>query len=116
MVTCLNCGADIPIDARFCPKCGNPVNEPFDKTCREMRRELGKSRHGYRQSTGWSPHLGLLNAIMLGLLVIYAGAIMYLASSGMTGLVGRNNAWAYLLAGLGAYLFARIVIRYLEIK
>lgn len=113
MVTCRNCESDIPVNARFCPKCGNPVNEPLEKTYRDMRRELRETGQGHRKSTRWSPQLGLLKMILLGLLVIYAGTIMYLASSGLTSLIGRNNAWAYLLAGLGAYLFVRVAIRYL---
>ena len=113
MVTCQHCGADIPANARFCPRCGNYAGEPVEKTRWQGIGDLRRSGRRYRQSAGWAPKTGLLKVIMLGLLVIYAGIIMYLASSGMTSLVGRHNAWAYLLAGLGAYLFARFAIGYL---
>lgn len=113
MVTCPNCGAETPENAEFCPKCGNPLNRPFEKSYKEMRREFRESRHTYRRGMWWSPEWSLLNAIMAGLLVIYIGAIIYLASSGLTSLVVRSNVWAYLLIGLGAFLFIRSVARYL---
>ncbi|WP_148266589.1 zinc ribbon domain-containing protein [Methanocella arvoryzae] len=106
MVTCQHCGADIPAGARFCPRCGSYAGGPFEKAYGEIKR-------GYRKNTRWSRQQGLLKMIMLALLVIYAGAIMYLTSSSLTSLIGRHNAWAYLLAGLVAYLIIRVAARYL---
>ncbi len=110
MITCQNCGVELPPDASFCPKCGSRVGEPDGKCYREMMRDIRETRLA---RTGRSQKLGLLRMIIAGLLLVYVTAILYLATSGFTGLVERSNVWAYLLAGLAAYLAARLIVRYL---
>lgn len=112
MVTCSSCGAEVPADARFCPRCGNTVSQPFqNRDWREMRYESKPARRAHK-GWWWSPEWGLLNAVLAGLLVTYSGAVIYLASAGLIPVVTRTNVWAWLLIGLGAYLTVRSAARY----
>ncbi|HMK45417.1 MAG TPA: zinc-ribbon domain-containing protein [Methanocella sp.] len=112
MVLCSNCGAEVPSDAQFCPKCGSPTAPLPGSDWREKRREYRAFRRSYRWNLQWSPEWGLINAVFVGLLVIYAGSIMYLASAGLSSLITWSNFWAWLLIGLGGLMFLRSVARF----
>jgi hypothetical protein len=44
----------------------------------------------------------MVNAVIFGLGIVLIGALLFLASSGVTGIVTWDSFWAYLLIGLGA--------------
>lgn len=117
MVICRTCEADIPADSKFCPKCGQPVEGEVaqgTQNWREWRYERHAWRHarrgeccGGRWSEGWgwswmwSPFWIMVNAVIFGLGVTLVGTLLFLASSGVTGVVTWENFWAFLLIGLG---------------
>lgn len=117
---CSKCGAEIPADSQFCPKCGRPtggsapVGQPsgpgpfYDMSHRESRRAYRHMRRAARWSEFTSPEWMLFNSIFGGLFVILLGGLLYLAASGLGGdLVSWSNFWAYLLMGLGGLLLVR---------
>jgi len=112
MVSCSSCGAEVPPDAQFCPKCGSPTAPLPGSDWRDSRREYRAFRRSYRWNSQWSPEWGLISAVLAGLLVIYVGAIMYIASSGLSDLVTWSNFWAWLLIGLGGFMFTRSAARF----
>jgi len=130
MVICKTCGADIPADSKFCPKCGQPVEgEAAQGTqdWRDWRAERRAWRHARRvdrwggwwagdweQRWGWmwSPFWVMVNAVIFGLGVVLIGALLFLASSGIT-IVTWENFWAYLVIGLGALGVIRETAKYL---
>jgi hypothetical protein len=126
MVICKTCGADIPADSKFCPKCGTPVEGEAASGTQESRgpqgwRDWRSERRAWRHarrgdycgggwgegwindwSWTWSPFWIMVNAVIFGLGVVILGALLFLASSGFTGIVTWDNFWAYLLIGWGA--------------
>jgi hypothetical protein len=125
MTICKSCGADIPADSKFCPKCGQPVEAEAARGTdgsrgpqgwRDWRDERRAWRHTRRMdrwggwgedwvsrwSWTWSPFWIMVNAVIFGLGVVLVGALLFLASSGFTGIVTWENFWAFLLVGLGA--------------
>jgi hypothetical protein len=60
----------------------------------------------------WSPFWIMVNAVILGLGVALVGALLFLASSGFTGIVTWDNFWAYLLIGLGSLGVIRETLKY----
>jgi hypothetical protein len=120
MAICKNCGAEIPADSKFCPKCGKPVEDEAtqgtqgSQDWRDDRREWRQARCGdwsggwwgedwvSRWSWTWSPLWIMITAVVFGLGVVLVGMLLFLASSGVTGIVTWDNFWAYLLIGLGA--------------
>ncbi|HEY3272739.1 MAG TPA: zinc ribbon domain-containing protein [Methanocella sp.] len=111
---CSKCGAEMPADSQFCPKCGQPAGQPtgpdqfYDMSRRESRRAYRHMRRAARWSDIASPERMLFNTIFGGLFVILLGGLLYLAASGTGGdLVSWSNFWAYLLMGLGGLLLVR---------
>lgn len=111
---CSGCGAELPADAQFCPKCGSPANgpgaqaPPFDgMSRREARHAYRAMRRDARWGDALSPEWALFNTIFGGLFVIILGVCLYLAASGITSLVTWANFWAYMLLGFGALLLLR---------
>jgi hypothetical protein len=133
MVICKTCGADIPADSMFCPKCGKPVEgEPAQgaqgpQEWRDWRAERRSWRHARRAdrfggwwgedwvsqwSWTWSPFWIMVNAVIFGLGVVLVGTLLFLASSGFTGIVTWENFWAFLLIGLGTLGVIRETAKY----
>jgi hypothetical protein len=54
----------------------------------------------------------MINAVIFGLGVVLVGMLLFLASSGLTGIVTWENFWAYLLIGLGALGVIRETAKY----
>jgi hypothetical protein len=133
MAICKSCGADIPADSKFCPKCGKAVEGEATQGAqgaqgpqgwRDDRRAWRHARRddwcagGWgedwtsRWSWSWSPFWIMVNAVIFGLGVVLVGTLLFLASSGFTGIVTWENFWAYLLIGLGALGVIRETAKY----
>jgi hypothetical protein len=136
MTICKSCGADVPADSKFCPKCGKPVEAEAaggtqgaqgPQVWRGWRDERRAWRHGRRAdwcggwwgedwtsrwSWTWSPFWIMVNAVIFGLSVVLVGKLLFLASSGFTGIVTWENFWAFLLIGLGALGVIRETAKY----
>lgn len=141
MAACKSCGASIPDDSQYCPKCGRPVEagpagqgEPWGSQGWYSWHDM---RHGYRaarrpehwgawwgwgpewhgdteswRSRAWSPFWIMLNAVFLGLLIAGFGVLMLLAAGDWIS-VTWDNVWAYLLIFVGALSVIHGVARYL---
>ncbi len=79
---------------------------------RAMKYAYRADRHAYREARramrwGWwaSPLRALSSAVIGGLLIVYLGCLLFLASAGVTPLVTWSNFWAYFVLGLGAAMF-----------
>jgi hypothetical protein len=138
MVTCKSCGAEIPADSKFCPKCGSPVEGGAGSgpgpqgtwDWREMKNDWRARRRGERRgwewgwgpfwsegwvsrwSWMWSPLWIMLNAVFLGLFIVGLGVLLFLAASGTGSLVDWENIWPYLLIFVGAMMVVRGIARY----
>lgn len=127
MVTCMGCGATVPDDSKFCPKCGRlvegePAQGPQD--WRDMRHEWRARRRAEgwgpfwaegwasRWSWMWSPLWIMLNAVFLGLFIVGLGVLMLLAASGAGALVDWDTFWPYLLTLIGVLMIVRGIARY----
>lgn len=116
MAFCSKCGAQVPDDASFCPKCGNEINarsqdtggEFFDRHIdRQMRREM---RRNARWQWRASPAYVLIESISAGVMLILLGILLYLAATNTTPLVKWENFWAYFLVGIGLYMLLRFFL------
>lgn len=121
MAFCSNCGAEVPADAKFCPKCGSPVEEaPFGgmdpRVMRHaMKEDYRTQKRAFREARraakwgvwGNTPEWALIDALFGGLIVIGLGSLLYMAASGLTPLVTWANFWAYFLLGIGVLLVLR---------
>ena len=108
MSTCTRCGAEVPPDAQYCPKCGSSVEM---RDWREIKHEQKEARRARRHMLWSSPEWGLVNTLLVGLLVIYFGGIFYLAMWNRIGMVSWANFWAWLIVGLGLFLLIRSLAR-----
>jgi len=130
----------MPADSQFCPKCGQPVGQPAgpvaeeatqgsrgSQNWRDWRDDRRAWRHARREdrcaggwgedwtsrwSWSWSPFWIMVNAVIFGLGVVLVGTLLFLASSGFTGIVTWENFWAYLLIGLGTLGVIRETAKY----
>jgi hypothetical protein len=133
MTLCNGCGSDIPVDSKFCPKCGKPVEGEAAQAAEGSRGrwDWRDERRAWRQakradscggwwgedwmsqwSWTWSPFWIMITAVIFGLGVVLVGTLLFLASSGFTGIVTWENFWAYLLIGLGALGVIRETAKY----
>jgi hypothetical protein len=128
MTFCTGCGAEVSEGASFCPKCGKPSDNNADMWgWRARRHAMRAARWGDWWGTWgspesvekkwgwmWSPAWILINAVLLGLFIIYLGLILFITVSGMTPLVSWPTFWAYLILGAGVLFlargFARVVV------
>jgi hypothetical protein len=139
MTICKSCGADVPGDSKFCPKCGKALEAEAaggtqgtqgPQDWRGWRSERRARRYGWngvncgsgtgwgedwmsRWSWTWSPFWIMVNAVIFGLGVVLIGTLLFLASSGFTGIVSWENFWAFLLIGLGALGVIRETAKFL---
>ena len=109
MAFCSKCGAQVPDDASFCPKCGNDIGsagpEDFGRHMgRHIRREM---RRDARWQWRASPAYVLIESISAGVMLILLGLLLYLAATNTTSFVTWNNFWAYFLIGIGLYMLLR---------
>ena len=125
MVTCANCGAEVPEGADYCIKCGRPVEAgepcrtaPWEDWGRDRGRDWGWWPSGppggwiKRWSWLWSAEWIMINLVILGVTIVLIGLVLFLAASGATGLVTWSNFWAWLLIGIGVLTLIRNVARY----
>jgi hypothetical protein len=89
---CSKCGADLPADSKFCLNCGakvaketRPANEPIHQMFRML----------------FSKNL-ILAAILLGILLIWIGAMILTFSTDVTGIRAAEtlNSFGFFLAGI----------------
>ena len=110
---CQKCGAEIPAEAAFCPKCGNPVavspapvesgstrGEKSEKREKGEKEEKREKEEKPRDKTG---------AFVGGLILIWLGISLYLVQMHYT---EWDEWWPYFVIGIGAVLIAQAVIRY----
>lgn len=131
MAFCKNCGLELPVDAKFCPRCGLPVTptppapgaipppppappptpprrEKEEKREREEREKREKRENGEKQEKA-EKRGDRWGAIIGGLILLLIGVSLYLAQ---TGVIGLERWWAYVLTGIGVILIAQALIRY----
>ena len=113
MAFCSKCGAQVPDDASFCPKCGNDIGNAgpdgdFDRHIgRHIRREMRRSARWQWHS---SPAYMLVESISAGVILILLGLLLYLAATNTTSFVTWGNFWAYFLVGIGMYMLVRFFL------
>jgi hypothetical protein len=113
---CQKCGAEIPADGAFCPKCGSqttipPVavesgrrrEEKREKSEKDEKREKGEKGEKEEKSGDKT------GALVGGLILIWLGISFYLVQANY---IGWNDWWPYLIIGIGVVLIAQAVIRY----
>lgn len=116
MAYCSKCGAQVPDDASFCPKCGNDINagSPGD-----IGKDIGMNmdrhmRRAMRRSMRWQwaamPQYMLVESISAGVILILLGILLYLVAAGVTSWVTWSNFWAYFLIGIGGFLMLRFFL------
>ncbi len=108
MAICKNCGTEVPEGTEYCPTCGIRV---AGEGWRDRRQGWsGKDwrngawwNEGWRDNWNWawSPLWIMINALIIGLGIVFVGTLLFLVSSGVMSLVSWDNFWAYLLIGLG---------------
>jgi len=70
---CPNCGAEVPIDANFCPKCGVNFTEP--KVSQQAQQPIAQAPSPVDRSNRKDPILAaILSFIIPGVGQIYVGA------------------------------------------
>jgi hypothetical protein len=131
MVICKICGADIPADSKYCPKCGQAVEggaAQGPEGC-DWRDRRSAERGGWggrdwgsgswwsedwmkRWSWTWSPLWIMINMVVAGLFIVLLGTLFFLAASGFASLVTWDNLWAYLLVGVGVLGIIRETAKY----
>ncbi len=108
MEYCTNCGIEIPDDANYCSKCGSIVGgkkkEMYEPG--RMNPEVSKNSLEYY---GSSEHK-LLGSIKGGLIILMFGALLFIASSGMSFSVTLSNYLAYFLLAIGIILIVLFLI------
>ena len=115
MVYCSKCGAQVPDDAGFCPKCGAPVGTGTGNTTgtymdKDARRQARREARAERMGWYWSPEYRLMRTILAGLFIVLLGGLLMMAAWEVTPLVTWTNFWAYLLFGAGALLLVQYVL------
>lgn len=114
MANCVECGAQLPENAGFCPKCGTPADvgavDPFDR--RHLRREMRREMRG-EWGRYWSPEYGLMRSVFAGLFVILLGGLLLACAWEATPLVTWSNFWAYLMIGAGCLVLLEYLLGFL---
>lgn len=89
---CSKCGADIPTDSKFCLNCGAKVVKETQHTKEPIHQLFGFL---------FSKNL-IIAAILLGLLLIWVGAIVLTFSSDMTGFRAAQviNSLGFFIVGI----------------
>ncbi len=108
MEYCTNCGIEVPDNANYCSKCGSMVGgkkkEMYEPG--RMNPEVSKDSLEYY---GSSKH-ELLRSIKGGLIILMFGALLFIASSGMSSSVTLSNYLAYFLLAIGIILIVIFLI------
>jgi hypothetical protein len=108
MEYCINCGIKVPDDANYCPRCGSMVGVKKKDMCETDRKNTEVSKNS-QEYYGSSKH-ELLESIKGGLIILIFGALLFIASSGISSSVTLSNYLAYFLSGIGITLIANFLI------
>jgi len=107
---CQKCGAEIPAEAAFCPKCGNPAAVslvPVER--RSTRGEKGEKREKEEKREKGEKPRDKTGAFVAGLILIWLGISFYLVQAHY---IDWNEWWPYFIIGIGVVLIGQAVIRY----
>ena len=103
MEHCTNCGTGVPDNANYCSKCGLMLSSVKKEEVYETgRTEPGVSKD-FQEYHGSSQH-ELLESIKGGSIILMFGALLFIASSGMSSSITLSNYFAYFLLGIGIIL------------
>jgi hypothetical protein len=108
---CRHCGAEIPPDGSFCPKCGSPISTAQavpSPQARHRRAEKGEKREkeekgekeGEKQEEK-EREGSVSGALFGGGVLIWLGVTFYLATSGQ---IAWSKWWPSFMVGLGVLL------------
>jgi len=108
---CRHCGAEIPQDSAFCPKCGSPIS--FDQAgpsaqARRKKAEKGEKREKEEKGENEGEKQeekeregSVSGALFGGGVLIWLGVTFYLATSGQ---IAWSKWWLSFMSGLGVLL------------
>jgi hypothetical protein len=109
MEYCGNCGIEVPDNANYCSKCGSMLGSGKKEEVYETGRiGLGVSKNA--QKSYESSQHELLESIKGGLIILMFGALLFIASSGMSSSITLSNYLAYFLLGIGIILLVSFLI------
>ena len=112
MGNCTNCSTEVPDNANYCAKCGSMIGSGKKEDVYETdRMKYGVDRNA-RECYRSSQH-ELLESIKGGFVILMFGALLFIASSGMSSSVTLSNYFAYFLSGIGIILVVNFLIHLL---
>ena len=110
MVDCMNCGAEAPEGAGFCPKCGSKVDnvKKLDVVHKTKAGINAEAWEFYR-----SPEHKMLKSVLGGLVVLMFGVLILIPATGVSSWITWANFFAYFLAGWGALMVVNFLVHLL---
>lgn len=117
MPFCSKCGAEVPDDSAFCPKCGNQMaatpaagERAYTRRERSEKREKGEKEEKHEKGEKSTDKTQI---VVGGLFLIWLGISLYLVQTHYT---NWDRWWPYFVIGIGLVLIVQGVIRYSTLR